>query len=57
LLDYADRRGEGGAQEQFGAFFKAPMTVDGLAPEHALHRQEETLAAWLGAERPARMQR
>jgi myo-inositol-1-phosphate synthase len=57
LLDYADRRGEGGAQEQFGAFFKAPMTVDSLAPEHALHRQEETLAAWLGAERPARMQR
>jgi myo-inositol-1-phosphate synthase len=53
LLDYADRRGEGGAQEQFGAFFKAPMTGDGHAPEHALHRQQETLAAWLGAERPA----
>jgi myo-inositol-1-phosphate synthase len=53
LLDYADRRGEGGAQEQLGVFFKAPMTVDGQTPEHALHRQEQALAAWLGAARPA----
>jgi len=57
LLDCADRRGEGGVQEQFGAFFKAPMTVDGRSPEHALHRQQETLAAWIGAQRPARMRR
>jgi myo-inositol-1-phosphate synthase len=53
LLDYADRRGEGGAQEQLGVFFKAPMTVDGNSPEHALHRQEQALVAWLGAARPA----
>lgn len=57
LLDLADRRGEGGVQEQLGAFFKAPMTVDGQSPEHALHRQEEMLAAWLGAEQPARTSR
>jgi len=57
LLDCADRRGEGGVQEQLGAFFKAPMTVDGQSPEHALHRQEEMLAAWLGAEQPARTSR
>jgi len=57
LLDCADRRGDGGVQEQLGAFFKAPMTIDGQSPEHALHRQEEALAAWMGAERPARMHR
>jgi myo-inositol-1-phosphate synthase len=57
LLDCAERRGEGGVQEQFGAFFKAPMTVDGHPPEHALHRQEERLAAWLGVDRPARTHR
>jgi myo-inositol-1-phosphate synthase len=57
LLDCADRRGEGGVQEQLGAFFKAPMTADGHSPEHALHRQEANLAAWMDAERPARMHR
>jgi myo-inositol-1-phosphate synthase len=57
LLDCADRRGEGGPQEQLSAFFKAPMTVDGRAPEHALHRQEEMLASWLGVDRPAHMRR
>jgi myo-inositol-1-phosphate synthase len=53
LLDCARRRGEGGVQEQLGVFFKAPMTIDGDPPEHALHRQEQALAAWLGAARPA----
>jgi myo-inositol-1-phosphate synthase len=57
LLDCADRRGEGGVQEQLGAFFKAPMTVNGQSPVHALHRQEEMLAAWLGADQPARTPR
>ena len=52
LLDCAQRRGESGPQEQLSAFFKAPMTIDGCAPEHALHRQEEMLAAWLGVDRP-----
>ena len=47
LLDLARRRGEGGVQEQLGAFFKAPMTRDATGPEHALHRQEERLSAWL----------
>lgn len=56
LLDLARRRGEGGVQEHLGAFFKAPMTADGRSPEHALHRQEEELVSWLGADRsvPAR---
>jgi myo-inositol-1-phosphate synthase len=49
LLDHAQRRGEGGVQEQLGLFFKAPMTRDGRRPEHALHRQEAALEAWLAA--------
>jgi myo-inositol-1-phosphate synthase len=49
LLDRAAARGEGGVQEQLGAFFKAPTTADGSIPEHALHRQEEALEAWLDA--------
>jgi myo-inositol-1-phosphate synthase len=47
LLDHARLRGEAGVQEQLGGFFKAPMTADGRPPEHALHRQEDELAAWL----------
>ncbi|MGK5445934.1 inositol-3-phosphate synthase [Streptomyces radiopugnans] len=47
LLAEARRRGERGVQEQFGFFFKAPMTVDGRVPEHALHRQERALLDWL----------
>ncbi|WP_344609948.1 inositol-3-phosphate synthase [Streptomyces glaucus] len=47
LLAEARRRGERGVQEQFGFFFKAPMTADGSAPEHALHRQEQALLDWL----------
>ena len=47
LLDLAQQRGEGGVQEHLGWFFKAPMTRDGAPPEHALHRQEQALLAWL----------
>jgi myo-inositol-1-phosphate synthase len=48
LLDLAQRRGEAGAQEQLGFFFKAPMTVDPEAdPLHAMHEQERVLSAWL----------
>jgi myo-inositol-1-phosphate synthase len=47
LLDLAQQRGEGGVQEHLGWFFKAPMTVGGGLPEHALHRQERTLLEWL----------
>lgn len=47
LADLAKRRGEGGVQEQFGLFFKAPMTRNGSKPEHAFHRQETTLLDWL----------
>ncbi len=47
LVAEADRRGEGGAQEQLGYFFKAPLTRDGRTPEHALHEQERVLLDWL----------
>ncbi len=47
LLDLAQQRGEGGVQRHLGWFFKAPMTADGSTPEHALHRQEQTLLDWL----------
>jgi myo-inositol-1-phosphate synthase len=48
LSDLAQRRGQGGVQEQFGSFFKAPMTkAPGARPEHALHRQQERLLAWI----------
>ncbi len=49
LMAEAQRRGEGGAQEQLGYFFKSPLTRDGRTPEHALHRQEQALFAWLDA--------
>ncbi|WP_410816468.1 inositol-3-phosphate synthase [Micromonospora sp. 050-3] len=49
LMAEAARRGESGAQEQLGYFFKAPMTRDGRTPEHALHAQERTLLDWLDA--------
>ncbi|MEK8106279.1 inositol-3-phosphate synthase [Micromonospora sp. M12] len=49
LMAEAAERGERGAQEQLGYFFKAPMTRDGRAPEHALHAQERTLLDWLDA--------
>ncbi|MFF9203863.1 inositol-3-phosphate synthase [Streptomyces sp. NPDC014986] len=50
LLAEARRRGERGVQEQFGFFFKAPMTAGGGAPEHALHLQEQALLDWLDGE-------
>jgi len=49
VLDVAARRGHGGPLEELGAFFKAPLTRDGAAPEHALHRQHDRLVAWLEA--------
>ncbi|MDP9374866.1 MAG: inositol-3-phosphate synthase [Chloroflexota bacterium] len=50
LLDLAGRRGCAGVQEQLGLFFKAPMTAQPEAvPEHALHRQEAQLLAWLAS--------
>jgi myo-inositol-1-phosphate synthase len=47
LVTEARRRGEGGAQEQFGYFFKMPITKDGRTPEHAWHVQERALFDWL----------
>jgi myo-inositol-1-phosphate synthase len=47
LVDEAARRGEGGAQEQLGFFFKAPVTRGGRQPEHALYRQEQVLREWI----------
>ena len=47
LLAEADRRGEGGPQEQLGYFFKAPVTRVGQKPVHALHVQERVLLDWL----------
>lgn len=48
LADLAKLRGESGAQEQFGLFFKAPMVREnGSRPEHAFHTQEEMLLSWL----------
>ena len=47
LLDLAQQRGQGGVQTHLGWFFKAPTTVDGRVPEHALHKQEAVLMDWL----------
>jgi myo-inositol-1-phosphate synthase len=47
LVDEAAGRGEGGAQEQLGFFFKAPVTRSGSVPEHALYRQEQILREWI----------
>jgi myo-inositol-1-phosphate synthase len=49
-LDLARRRGEGGVQEQLGAFFKQPATrVPGAQPEHGFPEQQRRLLAWLAA--------
>ena len=40
-------RGEGGAQEQLGVFFKAPMTREPGTPEHDFFRQQHALMNWL----------
>ena len=50
-LALAQTRGEGGVQEQFGLFFKAPQTRDGHDPEHALLEQQRRFDAWLGGEK------
>ena len=48
LADLAKLRGDSGAQEQFGLFFKAPMVrKPGSQPEHAFHAQEDALFSWL----------
>ena len=49
-LGLADRREQGGVQEQMGVFFKAPMTAGGHDPEHSFHTQQTTLFDWLGVE-------
>ena len=48
-LELAHRKGQGGVVEAMGAFFKAPATQDGSAPEHAFDRQHRRLLAWLEA--------
>ena len=48
-LVLAQRRDQGGVQEQMGVFFKSPMTR-GNAPEHDFFRQQATLDAWLADE-------
>ncbi len=49
VLGLANKRGDGGVQEQLSIFFKAPMVANGHAPEHAFHKQEQMLLDWLGA--------
>ncbi|MGH3616367.1 MAG: inositol-3-phosphate synthase, partial [Pseudonocardia sp.] len=51
LVTEAHHRGEGGAQEQLGYFFKKPITKDGRTPEHSLHAQERALLDWLDGDR------
>lgn len=46
-LDLARQRGEGGAQEQLGQFFKLPMTRNSAAPEHDFFKQQTMLVDWL----------
>jgi myo-inositol-1-phosphate synthase len=47
LIDFAQREGDGGVQDQLGVFFKSPMTTDGADPEHALPEQQRALLSWL----------
>ena len=49
-LGLADRREQGGIQEQMGVFFKAPMSANGRDPEHAFHTQQDRLHDWLTGE-------
>ena len=46
-LDLAQRRGEGGVQEQLGLFFKSPQTDGGREPIHAFAEQQLILDRWL----------
>lgn len=45
-LELAREQGRSGIQEQLSVFFKLPMSKSNK-PEHAFHRQEEMLLAWL----------
>jgi len=45
-LELAERRGEGGIQEQLSVFFKSPMSKS-ESPEHSFHLQQEALLKWL----------
>ncbi|MFC0409393.1 inositol-3-phosphate synthase [Roseomonas elaeocarpi] len=47
VLDLAQQRGDGGAQDQLGVFFKAPQTRDGRPPEHGFPAQQRNLMDWL----------
>ena len=47
VMGLADKRGDGGVQEQLSHFFKAPMTRNGRGPTHAFHQQEAMLMDWL----------
>jgi myo-inositol-1-phosphate synthase len=47
VMGLADRRGQGGVQEQLSVFFKAPMVANGHPAEHAFHVQEQMLVDWL----------
>ena len=47
VIGLADKRGDGGVQEQLSHFFKAPMTRNGRVPTHAFHQQEAMLMDWL----------
>jgi len=47
VLGLAQKRGAGGVQEQLSVFFKAPMAINGHAPEHAFHIQDRMLFDWL----------
>lgn len=49
VLDLAQQRGEGGAQEQLSLFFKAPQTRGGAEPQHSFPMQERMLHDWLHA--------
>ena len=49
-LGLADRRGQGGVQEQMGVFFKAPMMANGREAEHAFHTQETHLLDWMAGD-------
>ena len=46
-LELASRRGESGPVEELGAFFKAPLTLDGNEPEHRFPVQQMILLEWL----------
>ena len=52
LLDLAQRAGHGGIQEWLSFFFKSPMTLPELYPEHDLFIQQmklkNTLRAFMG---------